>query len=497
MPSSACSPRTPEGLDLNLTAASPFPYPVDVRKSLAGGAAASFLVLLAAGSASAQELQLHGNLGGLHAVGNPQQTEFGFGVGGAAAAELTFARIVGLQVEASGFGLANGTPPTSPANLAAPSGGFDFGAMAGVRLHPFAAHTVAGLWIDGNGGVALTGGSARPTFDLHIGYDFRVGKGRFDVGPFIGDTHVFQPANALVPGDAHILWAGVHVALGATAPPRRDRDGDTVFDDEDACPDIPGVRTEDPKTNGCPRGDRDHDTVFDDEDACPDVPGVRTSDPKTNGCPRGDRDHDTVFDDEDACPDVPGIRTTDPKTNGCPRPDRDNDTIFDDEDACPDVPGVRTTDPKTNGCPPAGDQVHLAGDKILLDDIIHFDIDSPRVHHVSFEIIKKVADFMTANPDVLEVDIEGHADETGTTEHNAILSRERAAAVKRIIVQYGVDEKRITTHSYGESRPKVPGHAEEQLRQNRRVEFTVTRSRARPQELTPGVQPPNTPGGTP
>jgi OmpA-OmpF porin, OOP family len=457
--------------------------------------AVAFFALLVAGPwarvAEAQELQLHGNLGGVHAVANPQQSEFGFGLGGAAAAELTFARIVGIQLEASGFGLASGT---APAPGVAVSGGFDFGAMGGIRVHPFGARTVAGLWLDGNGGVAITGGSARPTFDLHVGYDFRVGKGRFDIGPFIGDTHVFQPSDALVPGDAHILWAGVHVALGQS---RRDRDHDGIYDDEDACPDVPGIRTNDPKTNGCPRGDRDNDTIFDDEDACPDVPGIRTNDPKTNGCPRSDRDHDTIFDDEDACPDVPGIRTSDPKTNGCPRSDRDNDGVFDDEDACPDIPGVRTNDPKTNGCPPAGDQVRMEGDKILLDDIIHFDVDSPRVHHVSFTIIKKVADFITANPDVLEVDIEGHADETGTSEHNLVLSRQRADSVKRLIVQYGVDEKRITTHSYGETRPRVPGHAEEQLKQNRRVEFTVTRSRARPQELKPGANPPVPAGGTP
>jgi OOP family OmpA-OmpF porin len=141
----------------------------------------------------------------------------------------------------------------------------------------------------------------------------------------------------------------------------------------------------------------------------------------------------------------------------------------------------------------------MVGDKILLDDIIHFDTDSPRVHHVSFAIIKKVADFILANPDVLEVDIEGHADETGTTDHNFVLSRQRADSVKRIIVQYGVEEKRITTHAYGETRPRVPGHAEEQLKENRRVEFTVTRSRARPQELTPATAPAPPPapaGGT-
>jgi outer membrane protein OmpA-like peptidoglycan-associated protein len=47
------------------------------------------------------------------------------------------------------------------------------------------------------------------------------------------------------------------------------------------------------------------------------VPGVKTDDPKTNGCPP-DRDKDGIIDAEDACPDVPGERTNDPKTNGCP-----------------------------------------------------------------------------------------------------------------------------------------------------------------------------------
>jgi OOP family OmpA-OmpF porin len=35
-------------------------------------------------------------------------------------------------------------------------------------------------------------------------------------------------------------------------PPPTDRDGDGVFDPEDACPDAPGPRHEDPKRNGCP-----------------------------------------------------------------------------------------------------------------------------------------------------------------------------------------------------------------------------------------------------
>ena len=67
----------------------------------------------------------------------------------------------------------------------------------------------------------------------------------------------------------------------------RDRDKDGIPDDEDACPDVPGVHNDDPAKNGCPiPSDRDKDDVRDTEDACPDNPGVPTGDPKTNGCRR-------------------------------------------------------------------------------------------------------------------------------------------------------------------------------------------------------------------
>jgi outer membrane protein OmpA-like peptidoglycan-associated protein len=64
-----------------------------------------------------------------------------------------------------------------------------------------------------------------------------------------------------------------------------DRDGDGIPDAEDACPDVPGVKTDNPKTNGCP-SDRDGDGIPDTEDACPDAAGPHTDDPKTNGCPK-------------------------------------------------------------------------------------------------------------------------------------------------------------------------------------------------------------------
>ena len=71
--------------------------------------------------------------------------------------------------------------------------------------------------------------------------------------------------------------------------------------------------------------DRDQDGISDSKDACPDTPGTRTTDPKTNGCPV-DRDGDGIPDVEDACPDQPGPATTDPTTTGCVTPANDDHT---------------------------------------------------------------------------------------------------------------------------------------------------------------------------
>jgi OOP family OmpA-OmpF porin len=159
--------------------------------------------------------------------------------------------------------------------------------------------------------------------------------------------------------------------------------------------------------------------------------------------------------------------------------DRDNDAVPDAEDACPDVPGLPTADPKTNGCPAEGEHVRVEGMRIVLDDIIHFESDSPRVRRVSYTLIRHVADYIRQMEDVLEVDIEGHADITGTEQHNQWLSEQRAKSVKSLLVQFGVPDEKLTTRGHGELAPRVAGNTELSFRQNRRVEFVITRSRAR------------------
>jgi outer membrane protein OmpA-like peptidoglycan-associated protein len=431
-------------------------------------------IVVAASSVHA-EPRAHLGLGVAHAVGAPQSREFGWGGTGALSFELPVTEALGAQAELSSIVLSSGD--AGGVGVRPKGTGVTFGGMVGARVRPVPAKP-GGFWFDVNIGGLTAATSIVPGFDAHVGWDFRVGKGRFDVGPVVGYTHLFKADGSGLGADAHIPWAGIQLGFGASgkkSAPSEDRDKDGVADADDVCPDVAGIVTSDATTNGCPHQDGDKDGIPDDEDACPDVAGIHTSDPKTNGCPRPDRDKDGVFDDEDACLYVPGIRTTDPKTNGCP-PDRDKDTIYDEDDACPDVPGLPTSDPKTNGCPPASGNARVEGDEIVLDQVILFDKDMIRVRHVSWPLVKHVADLLRANPDIKEIYIEGHADQTGADEYNLKLSQARAESVKKLLVHYGTDPDRITTHAYGNKKPRVHGTTAEALHQNRRVEFTITRT---------------------
>jgi outer membrane protein OmpA-like peptidoglycan-associated protein len=304
-------------------------------------------------------------------------------------------------------------------------------------------------------------------FGAHYAVDpaFRVGAG---VGP--GLTRAFG-----TPQVRFVLSLEYVDPLRETPPlppAPSDRDKDGVLDGEDACPDTPGVRTEDPKTNGCPLPppDRDKDGVIDEEDACPDVPGVKTDDPKTNGCPP-DRDHDGIVDAEDACPDTPGVKTDDPKTNGCPPPppDRDKDGIADADDACPDVPGEKTDDPKTNGCPPA----RIEQDEIKISKQVQFKFDSDEILPESDLLLGAIVGVLTEHPEITRVRIEGHTDDRGTEAYNLKLSDRRAASVVKWLVKHGVAKERLTSKGFGRSRPLDKSTTDEARALNRRVELHI------------------------
>ena len=71
------------------------------------------------------------------------------------------------------------------------------------------------------------------------------------------------------------------------------------------------------------------------------------------------------------------------------------------------------------------------------------------------------------------IDVEGHADERGTTDYNVSLGQRRAKSVVTYLQSQGVSSSRAKIVSWGEERPSDGGHTESAWAQNRRVEVRL------------------------
>jgi OOP family OmpA-OmpF porin len=87
------------------------------------------------------------------------------------------------------------------------------------------------------------------------------------------------------------------------------------------------------------------------------------------------------------------------------------------------------------------------------------------------EVDKVVADMKKYSKD--SIVIEGHTCNIGTDEYNMGLGQRRADAVKKYMVEQGIDTGRVTTKSLGESKPAVPNDMPANRKLNRRVVFEV------------------------
>lgn len=103
---------------------------------------------------------------------------------------------------------------------------------------------------------------------------------------------------------------------------------------------------------------------------------------------------------------------------------------------------------------------------------VHFEYDSDRLDAASKAVLTANVAILQKYTDI-EVEIEGHTDERGTTEYNLALGERRAQAVQKYLTVQGVSASRVRAMSYGEERPLVSGHSESVWAENRRAEFRV------------------------
>jgi len=218
--------------------------------------------------------------------------------------------------------------------------------------------------------------------------------------------------------------------------------------------------------------DRDHDGIPDKSDACPDEPGVPSDDPGKNGCPPPppDRDGDGIADQDDACPDVKGLASSDPNENGCP-PDTDGDGIRDDVDACPNEKGPADSDPQKNGCPRA---VRVTQGEIVILEQVQFKTGSAVILPVSDDLLRQVAGVLVEHPEIVKLEVQGHTDNRGGKKYNRKLSQKRAASVMKWLVTFGqIDSGRLSAHGYGLEQPIADNATPEGRQKNRRVQFKI------------------------
>ncbi len=287
------------------------------------------------------------------------------------------------------------------------------------------------------------------------------------------------------------LLVGASLTLGRAKPNTKnllDSDGDGLFDpgqglrerEEDACPNQPG-----PASNrGCPLIDSDGDGLYDPGqnvpaeqiDACPNEPGPKA----TQGCPLVDSDRDGLFDpgqglapeEEDKCPAQAGPR----ETQGCPILDTDNDGIADPgqgvvpEDQCPTEPETDNDYQDEDGCP---DEIPKAVKKFTgAIRGINFDVDKDTIKPNSTKTLSSAVKVLKDFPDV-RIEISGHTDADGSRDHNLDLSKRRAAAVKRYLVDAGIAAGRIETRGAGPDEPIADNGTRRGKAENRRIEFKL------------------------
>jgi outer membrane protein OmpA-like peptidoglycan-associated protein len=414
-------------------------------------------------------------------TGEPSAYTGSGGVGGglAAAAGVNFTDALGLVANV-GF-RANKTSTLGEQEIGS---GLDLGLGGSYALTPALS---VGVELDGT--VDVIGGLSPWTdnpFELHA-------YGRY--GKPSGIQAMLGLGTGLVGGvgapDVRVI-AGIGYRAAGKAP-IYDIDEDGLYDDVDACVDVPEDKDGFEDSDGCPETDNDKDGIADKADGCPNEAEDIDQFEDADGCPDPDNDKDGVLDGDDECPLEPGTvgdkgcpdRDADTlidKVDACPDeagpvntkgcPDRDSDRVPDKRDKCPDEPADPRIDPeRSDGCPK---RVFVTVDRIEILDKIYFDTNKTTIKKQSYELLAEIAAVLNGNVDIRRVEVAGHTDNVGNDASNLKLSQGRSEAVVKHLTTIGkVDPERLKGVGYGETKPIETNATDAGRGNNRRVEFVI------------------------
>jgi outer membrane protein OmpA-like peptidoglycan-associated protein len=248
--------------------------------------------------------------------------------------------------------------------------------------------------------------------------------------------------------------------------PFGDLDGDGLPDNQDKCPEVAGPA----QNNGCPFSDSDGDGLKDEDDACPEQAG-----PIANmGCPWGDTDGDTILDNVDLCPKEKEDFDEFEDQDGCPDPDNDGDGVPDEKDKCKNEPETINGFQDEDGCPDQGKVVVIVRkEKIEILEKVYFATGKAVIKRQSFSLLNQVAQVIRGHKEIKKIRVEGHTDSQGGDKSNLRLSQRRADAVRKYLIDQGVQPDRLQAIGYGETKPIASNKTAAGREENRRVEFVI------------------------
>ncbi|MCG8393055.1 MAG: OmpA family protein [Pseudomonadales bacterium] len=172
-----------------------------------------------------------------------------------------------------------------------------------------------------------------------------------------------------------------------------------------------------------------------------------------------DSDGDGVPDEQDQCANTAAGAQVD--ATGCELDD-DGDGVVNSMDECPETPAGALVDEK--GC-----QQYL--DRDVKETLyVEFGLNKAEVRQTSYPELENLANEMRKYPSA-DLELHGYTDSSGAASYNKKLSKQRADAVKKVLVDnFDISEERITTEGYGEESPIADNSTSEGRAQNRRVE---------------------------
>jgi peptidoglycan-associated lipoprotein len=109
----------------------------------------------------------------------------------------------------------------------------------------------------------------------------------------------------------------------------------------------------------------------------------------------------------------------------------------------------------------------------LTDEDVRFGFNQSELTDNARSILENLLTQLKSENKNVFIEVQGHTDNLGTEDYNMKLGQERADAVRRYLSENGIPLHRISTISYGESRPITDNKSKQGRSSNRRVVIVV------------------------